>query len=111
MMSDPTTIDYLAHDQARGKYVLIIREDRPWTHQAEMHGQLKAKVDTYFQYIMDGGVTQEYPGTRTEDCAILLMCRHEPGPESLAFFEYVRLVLAQDKIEFNYLHHPTPPGN
>ena len=63
MMSDPTTIDYLAHDQLRGKYVLVIREDRRWTHQAEMHAQLKAKVDTYFQYIMDGGVTQEYPSS------------------------------------------------
>ena len=111
MMDDPNTIDYLAHDQLRSKYVLIIREDRAWNRPGEMHAQLKAKIDTYFQYIMDGGVAQEYPGTRSQDCAITLLCRQQPGPESLAFFEYVRQVLAQDRIEFNYILHPGPPAN
>jgi len=110
MMSDPTTIDYIAHDAARAKYVLIIREDRPWDHPEEMHDQLKRKVDTYFQYIMEGEVAKEYPGVTTEDCVITLVCREAPGAASLAFFDYVRQVLAADSIEFNFLLHPGAAG-
>ncbi|OIP66828.1 MAG: hypothetical protein COW73_07630 [Nitrospirae bacterium CG18_big_fil_WC_8_21_14_2_50_70_55] len=106
MMSDPTTIDYLAHDAVRAKYVLIIREDRPWHHVEEMHDQLKRKVDTYFQYIKEGEVAKQYPGVTPADCAITLICRQPPGPASLAFFDYVRQVLAADAIEFTFLLHP-----
>jgi len=105
MMSDPSVIDYVARDDANNKLVLIIQEDRPWDDVRTMHRQLKAKIDTYFGYIMDPAFAREYPGTRPADVVITLFCRHRPGPESLQFFQYVRQVLAQDRIGFNYIVH------
>jgi hypothetical protein len=103
MMSDTSVIDYVAKDDANNKLVLIIQENRPWTDVRTMHRQLKAKVDTYYGYIMDPAFSKDYPETSAEDVVITLFCTQQPGPESLQFFQYVRQVVAQDKIGFNYL--------
>jgi hypothetical protein len=106
MMSDRTIIDYIARDEANNKLVLIIKEDRPWEDVQTMHQQLKAKIDTYFGYVMDPGFSREYPGTSPSDVVITLFCTQQPGPESLQFFHYVRQVLAQDRIVFNHVVGP-----
>lgn len=103
MMSDNTVIDYVARDEANNKLVLIIKEDRPWEDVRTMHGQLKAKIDTYFGYIMDPDFPREYPETDPSDVVITLFCTQQPGPESLQFFRYVKQVLAQDRIDFTYI--------
>jgi hypothetical protein len=109
MMSDLNIIDYVAMDKLSDKLVLIIKEDRPWDDAQTMHNQLKAKIDTYYQYIMDPSFTREYPGKRPSDVVITLFCLQPPGPQNLQFFQYVRQVLAQDKIDFNFLQKP-PEG-
>ncbi|MDX1764172.1 MAG: DUF6572 domain-containing protein [bacterium] len=106
MMSDATTIDYVARDDASGKLVLIIKEDRPWDDIRTMHRQLKSKIDTYYQYIMDPDFGREYSGTTPRDVVITLLCLCAPGPQSIQFFQYVRAVLAEDEIGFNYLEKP-----
>lgn len=108
-MSDPSVIDYVARDETHNKLVLIIQEDRPWDDVRTMHRQLRAKIDTYYGYIMDPVFDREYPGTKPENVVITLFCTKNPGPESLQFFQYVRQVLAQDKISFNYIAHSPPP--
>ena len=111
MMSDATTIDYIAKDEANGKLVLLIKEDRPWDDIPAMHRQLKSKIDTYYQYIMDPAFAREYPGTGARDIVITLICLSPPGPQSIQFFQYVRDVLAQDQIGFQYLEKPgVQPG-
>jgi hypothetical protein len=111
MMSDNSIIDYVAKDEANNKLVMIIKEDRPWTDVKTMHSQLKAKIDTYFSYIMDPSFEREYPGTKASDVVITLFCLQKPGAESLQFFQYVREVLAQDKVGFSFIvHSPTMSG-
>ena len=105
MMSDKSIIDYVAKDEANDKLVLIIKEERPWSDVRTMHNQLKAKIDTYFAYIMDPSLEREYPGTKPSDVVITLFCMQQPGPESLQYFQYVRQVLAQDNVDFNYIVH------
>ncbi len=108
-MSDPSIIDYLARDETRNKLVLIISEDRPWQDTRTMHRQLKAKIDSYYGYIMDPAFAKEYPGTRPSDVVITLFCKNQPTPESLQFFQYVQQTLAQDQIVFNHVVHSHPP--
>ncbi len=111
MMSDPSIIDYVARDEANNKLVLIIKETRPWQDVRTMHAQLKAKIDSYYGYIMDSAFAREYPGTDPGSVVITLFTTTQPGPESLQFFQYVRQVLAQDRIGFNYIVHTAPfPG-
>lgn len=109
MMSDSSVIDYVARDETHNKLVLIIQEDRPWDDVRTMHRQLRAKIDTYYGYIMDPVFGREYPGTKPDDVVITLVCTKNPGPESMQFFQYVRQVLAQDRIGFNYIAHSPPP--
>ncbi len=104
-MSDPSIIDYVARDEANDKLVLIIKETRPWQDLQTMHAQLKAKIDSYYGYIMDSELAREYPGTEPSNVVITLFTTTQPGPESLQFFQYVRHVLAQDSIGFDYIVH------
>jgi hypothetical protein len=111
MMSDPSIIDYVAKDEANNKLVLIIKETRPWQDVRTMHAQLKAKIDSYYGYIMDSAFAREYPGTDPSGVVITLFTTTRPGPESLQFFQHVRQVLAQDRIGFDYIVHNSPfPG-
>ena len=106
MMSDPTTIDYVAANEAKRRLVLIIQEDRPWDDDQMMSNQLQMKVDTYIGYVMDPSFQREYPGVMPEDVDIMLFSFHPPGPKSLIFFDTVRQVLAQYKITFSHAVNP-----
>ena len=106
MMSDPTTIDYVAANEAKHRLVLIIQEDRPWDDYPTMHDQLRMKVDTYIGYVMDPSFQREYPGVMPEDVDMMLFCFHPPGPKSLIFFDTVRQVLAQYKMTFSHAVNP-----
>ena len=58
-MSDATTVDQTTVDELTGKFVLLIKEERPWREPDLMHRQLAAKVKNYVRHIRSPGFTEE----------------------------------------------------
>jgi len=108
MMSDPSTIDIVAHDPETGKLLLVMTEHRPWNQT--MNAEFRAKLNTYVHYLRSEQFAKDHPGLKPSDVIVKLDCAHVPGSNTLAFFEQVRGELAQQGIELRHEVIRLPSG-
>ncbi|MCG5052425.1 MAG: flagellar brake protein [Myxococcales bacterium] len=72
----PTVVDLIRVDPETDTVVLLMVEDRDWSHGEPQLRQLQEKIDRYLGYVADGFFLEQYPqyagkAVRFElDCAV-----------------------------------------
>jgi hypothetical protein len=92
------TIDLVAQ-AADGRYMLVMVETRPWGSDPAQPGQLKAKINTYAQFALDGGLLSHYPHAANQAIVIRLDCLKPPDDEVKAIITRAAEQLAKFDIE------------
>jgi hypothetical protein len=92
------TIDLVAR-AADGRYLLVMVETRSWGTDPNQAEQLKAKINTYAQFALDGGLLRHYPETANQPIAIRLDCPATPDKATNTILARAAEHLAQFGIE------------
>jgi hypothetical protein len=92
------TIDLVAQ-AADGRYLLVMIETRPWATDPGQADQLKAKINTYAQFALDGGLLRHYPEAANQPIAIRLDCPSTPDEQTSAILARAAEHLAQFGID------------
>ena len=79
-IQESETIDLVAQ-AADGRYLLVMVETRPWGTDPAQPNQLKAKIKTYAQYALDGGLLSHFPQVASQAIVIRLDCSERPDDE------------------------------
>lgn len=74
---DPWVIDLVAQEED-GAALLVIVESQSWTSLPKQANQLKAKLNTYTQFILDGSLARQYPELDGRTTTIRLDCAMKP---------------------------------
>ena len=97
-LQEPETIDLVAQ-AADGRYLLVMVETRPWGTDPAQPDQLKAKINTYAQFALDGGLLSHYPQAANQAVVIRLDCPEPPDDEINAITSRAAEQLAKFDIE------------
>lgn len=94
-IDDTETIDLVAQ-AADGTYLLVMIEERRWGADKNQAADLKAKINTYLGYMLDGNLFRDFPETLGKPVCIRLDCTERPtgqfahitshAAEQLAFY-------------------------
>jgi hypothetical protein len=95
---EPETIDLIAR-AADGRYLLVMIETRPWGSDPGQADQLKAKINTYAQFALDGGLLRHHPEAANQPIAIRLDCPAAPDEATSAIMSRAAEQLARFNIE------------
>lgn len=79
-VAQANVVDVVGQD-ASGRYLLIMVEARAWGTETAQASQLKEKINTYADFIMDGTLAREYPETAGRPVDIQLNCCEAPSGE------------------------------
>lgn len=79
-IAETDTIDLIAQD-AEGRVLLVMVEERPWGVGNAQDTQLREKINTYAGYVLEGGLEREYPDTVGQPVLIQLNCTEPPHGE------------------------------
>jgi hypothetical protein len=72
-------IDLIAEDSDGNALLVIVQQD-PWTDLPTQAEQLKAKINTYAQFALDGGLVGNHPHLADRPITIRLDCSQDPPP-------------------------------
>lgn len=100
-VQNPNRIDFIFRDKDVDAYILAMIEHREWSESDDQLRQLKAKVETYMAFILDGHMAQQVPASRGKPVRILLDMAHEPGPTTSQFLSDLKAALHEHDIEFS----------
>ena len=104
-IQESETIDLVAQ-AADGRYLLVMVETRPWGTDPAQPNQLKAKIKTYAQYALDGGLLSHFPQVASQAIVIRLDCSERPDDEIAAITTRAAERLARFDIEFTVNVNP-----
>lgn len=79
-IQESETIDLVAQ-AADGRVLIVMIETRKWGSDPLQPNQLKAKINTYAQFALDGGLLDGYPQTAGQPITIRLDCSDDPSNE------------------------------
>ena len=88
-------IDVVGYDPSTGEYLLVMIEERTWAGGSEQAGQLRAKIATYTDFVLDGGLQRHYPETAGQKVRLQLDCWTPPSGEAAAIVDEVNVRLAE----------------
>jgi hypothetical protein len=84
-VANPRIVDLITADRERGEVVLKILEPRPWGSDPHQLHQLEDKLNSYFSYVLDGFLAEQYPQYQGLAVRIQLDCAGEPRVEEQDF--------------------------
>jgi hypothetical protein len=93
-VQDTGVIDVVAHDPDADEYLLVMVEDRPWGSEPEQAQQLRAKINTYVWFVLDGGLQQHYPETTGQRIRLQVDCVSRPPQEICTIVDHASKQLA-----------------
>jgi hypothetical protein len=80
-VEDPDAVDLVALDSEGGRCLVVMLETRPWGSDPEQGAQLKAKINAYAGWILDGSLLDAYPDAAGTAVVVRLDCPSPPtGP-------------------------------
>jgi hypothetical protein len=94
-LQDPETVDVVAHDPHSQEYLLVMVEDRPWGHEPGQAQQLRAKINAYVGFVVDGRLQRHYPETAGERVRLQLDCYSTPSREILTIIDHANAKLGE----------------
>jgi hypothetical protein len=83
-------IDFVTLDPKRDLAVLVMVEDRPWGMSGMLLPDLQAKMNTYLQYAVKGGLARDYPAVAGKSVELQLRCSYPLGEREEQFVDIVR---------------------
>jgi hypothetical protein len=100
-LADPEKIDFIgiAPD---GYCVLTIADDLDWDDPTAHLAALKAKFNTYVEFIRSGEIERAYPEGKENELKILLALRDRPPPAGVEFFTTAKQTANALGIEFSW---------
>jgi len=96
-IEDTNVIDVVGQD-AGGEYTVIMVESRPWSSSPDQPKQLKAKINAYAGFILDGSLALRYPDTAGKPVRIQLDCVEAPTTDITAITDHATRELAKHGI-------------
>lgn len=109
-VENPRIVDLIAPDRERGEVVLKILEPRPWGAEPRQLHQLEDKLNSYFSYVLDGFLVQQYPQYEDMPVCIRLECAQEPTDQERDFLLAARGFSARHQIRFEVEQVDEPLG-
>jgi hypothetical protein len=98
-IKDANVIDLVAQG-ADGEYMVVMVETRPWGASPDQPEQLKAKINAYAGYILDGTLARQYPETAGKAVRIRLDCPERPHGDIGMIIEWAMRQLREHGIRF-----------
>jgi hypothetical protein len=92
---DSETVDVVAHDPDTQEYLLVMVEDRPWGSEPNQALQLRAKINTYVGFVVDGSLQDKYPETAGHRVRLQLDCASTPTSEILTIIDHANTKLRE----------------
>lgn len=80
-LDKPEVVDAIGIEDATGFVVLTIADSWDWEDEGQHLLALQAKLNSYFEFIESGQVSESYPGASGRDLVIELVSRF-PLPEA-----------------------------
>jgi hypothetical protein len=80
---------------------LIMVEERPWGTDADQAAQLRAKINSYAGYILDGTLAKQFPETAGQRVRIQLNCWETPSGQFAVITNNAAAQLDKLQIGFN----------
>ncbi|MEM7481860.1 MAG: DUF6572 domain-containing protein [Acidobacteriota bacterium] len=104
-VQNPRIVDLIGLDHELGEVMLSILEGRPWESAdpdavKNQLQQLEDKLNSYFDYVLDGHLGQQYPDYAGLPVGIRLDCADEPGEPQAPFLEAAGRFAASRGIRF-----------
>lgn len=109
-VENPRIVDLIQADPERGEVVLKILEPRPWGAEPRQLHQLEDKLNSYFGYVLDGFLAQQYPQYEDMPVCIRLECAQEPTEREADFLLAARGFSARHDIRFEVEQVDDPLG-
>ena len=98
-IEDSNVVDVVAQD-ANGEYMVVMVETRPWGSDPNQLEQLKAKINAYASFILDGGLLSTYPETADKTVRVQLDCVTHPTTDVTAIVDRAKTALAEHSVGF-----------
>jgi hypothetical protein len=98
-LEDPNVVDLVGQD-SHGAYMVVMVESRPWGIVPEQGEQLKAKMNAYATFILDGDLVRRYPETASGSIYVQLDCVSDPPPDIIAIISHGAAQLSRRGIGF-----------
>ncbi|MGW6275927.1 DUF6572 domain-containing protein [Kribbella sp. NPDC055071] len=76
-IQEPEVIDLIAEDKDGNGLLVIVQQDT-WTEPETQAEQLQAKINTYAQFALDGGLVAAHPHLADRPITIRLDCSQDP---------------------------------
>lgn len=100
-LADPEKIDFIGI--APDDYcVLTIADDLDWADPDEHVACLKAKLNTYIEFIRSGEIERAYPAGKDKELKILVALRSPPPPVGVEFFTAAKTTVTALGFEFSW---------
>lgn len=92
---DESEVIDLVAENPDGSALLVMVETRAWGTDPRQPEQLKAKLNTYAQFALDGSLTQHYPHLANRPVTIRLECRENPPADISSIADAAQQRLAE----------------
>ena len=103
-LTHPDIIDEVAHQAKDDSVVLTIREDTPWDGSDERILALRAKINTYVAFVVQGQLARDYPALVGKPIVIELRCiQHRPDQKTIRFLDEANALVERYGIRIGVL--------
>ncbi len=99
-LENPAIIDLITLDQERNEVVLVMLERRPWGLGQVQREQLNDKLNSYFTYVIDGHLLDQYPQYLGKSVRLQLDCVEEPEAEERGMLRAATRVAQENGLSF-----------
>lgn len=99
-IENPAIIDLITLDAERDEVVLVLIERRPWGLGQAQREQLNDKLNSYFTYVLDGHLLDQYPQYLGKPVRLQLDCVEEPEGEEEGMLREAARVAREEGLSF-----------
>jgi hypothetical protein len=96
----PNVIDLVTHDPKSEEYALILVQTGEWEDSPQQLDQLKAKINNYLHFALDGDLVRKYPQAAGKPVRLQLDCTSPPSPKTEEFLAPVEKAVRQRGLRF-----------
>jgi hypothetical protein len=98
-IEDLNSVDFIGIENNE-KVILTISDHLAWNKEHLL--LLQEKLNLYLSFIESGEILESYPDAQGKDIKIIVVCKHQPTEEALAFMANVSSVISQAGFEFGH---------
>lgn len=77
-LNNPGQLDLVTFDSTGGEYVLVISAMGDWDDSDEEQALLLQKINNYLNFVLDGGLAEQFPHSEGKPVRIQIDCASRP---------------------------------